>query len=158
MSIKLPGVIPWNENGKSAGLPSHFYNFFVCFSYDFWSLFCFVLCTGNPSSCHLTASSLWTEDRAVQWCSYYFCCSRCTFGNGGCTAGCVILGQTSGICDAEGGCHCSERSIRYPLRGAGKMTIVGFVAKIAGPSIHALTGLFESPTPRKETFDSWRTL
>jgi hypothetical protein len=29
------------------------------------------------------------------------------------------------------------------------MTIVVFVAKIAGPSIHALIGLFESPTPKK---------
>ena len=36
---------------------------------------------------------------------------RCTFGNPVCTAGCVLLGQTSGVCDEEGTCHCSEKSI-----------------------------------------------
>eukprot|EP00088_Acartia_fossae_P000307 TRINITY_DN1011_c0_g1_i5.p1 TRINITY_DN1011_c0_g1~~TRINITY_DN1011_c0_g1_i5.p1 ORF type:complete len:162 (+),score=35.87 TRINITY_DN1011_c0_g1_i5:51-536(+) len=36
---------------------------------------------------------------------------RCTFGNPVCTAGCVLLGQTSGVCDDEGTCHCSEKSI-----------------------------------------------
>jgi len=36
---------------------------------------------------------------------------RCTFGNFACSASCVALGQTSGVCDGEGDCHCSERSI-----------------------------------------------
>merc|ERR1711872_1048162 len=36
---------------------------------------------------------------------------RCTFGNWACTTGCVFLGQTSGICDADWNCHCSEKSI-----------------------------------------------
>jgi len=36
---------------------------------------------------------------------------RCTFGNAGCSTGCAFLGQTSGLCDDEGTCHCSERSI-----------------------------------------------
>merc|ERR1719436_526178 len=36
---------------------------------------------------------------------------RCTFGDWACTAGCVMLGQTSGICDQENTCWCSERSI-----------------------------------------------
>eukprot|EP00088_Acartia_fossae_P035505 TRINITY_DN36602_c0_g1_i1.p1 TRINITY_DN36602_c0_g1~~TRINITY_DN36602_c0_g1_i1.p1 ORF type:complete len:159 (-),score=21.33 TRINITY_DN36602_c0_g1_i1:98-574(-) len=36
---------------------------------------------------------------------------RCTFGDWMCTAGCVMLGQTSGICDEDWNCHCSERSI-----------------------------------------------
>eukprot|EP00090_Calanus_glacialis_P012028 TRINITY_DN2046_c0_g1_i1.p1 TRINITY_DN2046_c0_g1~~TRINITY_DN2046_c0_g1_i1.p1 ORF type:complete len:162 (-),score=44.14 TRINITY_DN2046_c0_g1_i1:93-578(-) len=36
---------------------------------------------------------------------------RCTLGNWACTASCVTLGQTSGICDAEGDCICSEKSI-----------------------------------------------
>merc|ERR1712032_1068049 len=36
---------------------------------------------------------------------------RCTFGNWACTAGCVGLGQTSGLCDDAGVCHCSARSI-----------------------------------------------
>lgn len=31
--------------------------------------------------------------------------------NGACAASCVAFGQTSGICDADGECHCSERSI-----------------------------------------------
>merc|ERR1711913_78831 len=30
---------------------------------------------------------------------------------GVCSASCVTLGQTSGICDGEGECNCSERSI-----------------------------------------------
>ena len=29
---------------------------------------------------------------------------RCTFGDVGCTTGCVLLGQTSGICDDNGKC------------------------------------------------------
>ena len=37
---------------------------------------------------------------------------RCTLGNWACTASCVTLGQTSGICDGEGECQCSEKSIR----------------------------------------------
>merc|ERR1712210_180527 len=36
---------------------------------------------------------------------------RCTFGNWACTAGCVGLGQTSGLCDDAGACHCSAKSI-----------------------------------------------
>merc|ERR1712062_916250 len=36
---------------------------------------------------------------------------RCTLGNWACSASCVTLGQTSGICDGEGECNCSERSI-----------------------------------------------
>jgi len=36
---------------------------------------------------------------------------RCTFGNWACTAGCVALGQTSGLCDDAGKCWCSESSI-----------------------------------------------
>ena len=36
---------------------------------------------------------------------------RCTFGDGGCTAGCVVLGQTSGMCDDENDCWCSEKRI-----------------------------------------------
>merc|ERR1739848_80321 len=36
---------------------------------------------------------------------------RCTLGNWACTTSCVTLGQTSGICDNEGECQCSERSI-----------------------------------------------
>jgi len=37
---------------------------------------------------------------------------RCTFGDWACSAGCVLLGQTSGICDEDWNCHCSERSIQ----------------------------------------------
>ena len=37
---------------------------------------------------------------------------RCTLGNWACSASCVTLGQTSGICDQEGDCICSEKSIR----------------------------------------------
>jgi len=36
---------------------------------------------------------------------------RCTFGNWACTAGCVMLGQTSGVCDADWNCHCSANKI-----------------------------------------------
>jgi len=36
---------------------------------------------------------------------------RCTFGDWACTTGCVMLGQTSGVCDDDWVCHCSERSI-----------------------------------------------
>merc|ERR1712203_44081 len=36
---------------------------------------------------------------------------RCTLGNWACTTSCVALGQTSGICDGEGECNCSEKSI-----------------------------------------------
>ena len=36
---------------------------------------------------------------------------RCSLGNFACTASCVTLGQTSGICDDEGSCVCSEKSI-----------------------------------------------
>merc|ERR1712168_1721772 len=36
---------------------------------------------------------------------------RCTLGEWACSASCVTLGQTSGICDAEGECICSEKSI-----------------------------------------------
>merc|ERR1719225_2170331 len=39
---------------------------------------------------------------------------RCTLGNWACKASCVVLGQTSGICDGEGECKCSERSISLP--------------------------------------------
>merc|ERR1711997_1139945 len=39
---------------------------------------------------------------------------RCTLGNWACSASCVTLGQTSGICDGEGECNCSERSISLP--------------------------------------------
>ena len=38
---------------------------------------------------------------------------RCTLGQWACSASCVTLGQTSGICDGEGDCICSERSIRW---------------------------------------------
>ncbi|XP_023325302.1 teneurin-3 [Eurytemora carolleeae] len=44
----------------------------------------------------------------VPLCSAGF---RCTFGNWACTTGCVFLGQTSGVCDANWDCHCSEKSI-----------------------------------------------
>ena len=37
---------------------------------------------------------------------------RCTLGNWACSASCVTLGQTSGICDGDGNCICSEQSIR----------------------------------------------
>ena len=37
---------------------------------------------------------------------------RCSLGNFACTASCVTLGQTSGICDGDGNCICSEQSIR----------------------------------------------
>ena len=37
---------------------------------------------------------------------------RCSLGNWACTTSCVTLGQTSGICDDEGACICSEKSIR----------------------------------------------
>jgi len=36
---------------------------------------------------------------------------RCSLGELACSASCVTLGQTSGICDAEGDCICSEKSI-----------------------------------------------
>merc|ERR1712226_102121 len=36
---------------------------------------------------------------------------RCSLGNFACTTSCVTLGQTSGICDDQGDCNCSERSI-----------------------------------------------
>jgi len=36
---------------------------------------------------------------------------RCTLGNWACTASCVALGQTSGVCDGDGDCICSEKSI-----------------------------------------------
>merc|ERR1711872_1196058 len=36
---------------------------------------------------------------------------RCSLGEWACTASCVTLGQTSGICDSEGDCNCSEKSI-----------------------------------------------
>merc|ERR1711953_1256154 len=39
---------------------------------------------------------------------------RCTLGQWACSASCVTLGQTSGICDGEGECNCSERSISLP--------------------------------------------
>merc|ERR1711997_954712 len=36
---------------------------------------------------------------------------RCTLGGDeGCSAGCVLLGQTSGTCDDDGECWCSEKS------------------------------------------------
>ena len=39
---------------------------------------------------------------------------RCTIGGDrGCSAGCVILGQTSGTCDDNGECWCSEKSIDF---------------------------------------------
>ena len=37
---------------------------------------------------------------------------RCTLGEWACSASCVTLGQTSGICDSERECICSEKSIR----------------------------------------------
>merc|ERR1711893_240917 len=37
---------------------------------------------------------------------------RCRLGgNVACTASCVALGQTSGVCDEENDCNCSEKSI-----------------------------------------------
>merc|ERR1711944_273498 len=36
---------------------------------------------------------------------------RCSIGETACSAGCVVLGHTSGICDDERECWCSERSI-----------------------------------------------
>merc|ERR1712117_808539 len=36
---------------------------------------------------------------------------RCSLGEFACTASCVTLGQTSGLCTDEGECQCSERSI-----------------------------------------------
>merc|ERR1719219_2443841 len=43
---------------------------------------------------------------------------RCSLGNLVCSASRVTLGQTSGICDNEGECICSERSISLSdLRG-----------------------------------------
>merc|ERR1712133_48714 len=36
---------------------------------------------------------------------------RCTLGEWACTSSCVVLGQTSGICDEDGECNCSEKSI-----------------------------------------------
>merc|ERR1712062_903319 len=36
---------------------------------------------------------------------------RCTLGEWACSASCVTLGQTSGICDSESDCICSEKSI-----------------------------------------------
>merc|ERR1719384_2780583 len=36
---------------------------------------------------------------------------RCTLGEWACSASCVTLGQTSGICDSENDCICSEKSI-----------------------------------------------
>merc|ERR1712184_191176 len=36
---------------------------------------------------------------------------RCTLGEWACTASCVTLGQTSGLCTDEGECQCSEKSI-----------------------------------------------
>ena len=41
---------------------------------------------------------------------------RCTLGDWACSASCVTLGQTSGICDSENDCICSEKSIRYLVR------------------------------------------
>ena len=39
---------------------------------------------------------------------------RCTIGGDkGCSAGCVVLGQTSGTCDDDGECWCSEKSIDF---------------------------------------------
>ena len=38
---------------------------------------------------------------------------RCTFGNWACSAGCVLLGQSSGLCDDHGACWCSENSINF---------------------------------------------
>ena len=37
---------------------------------------------------------------------------RCSIGEFACSASCLTLGQTSGICDGEGECLCSEQSIR----------------------------------------------
>ncbi|XP_040574278.1 uncharacterized protein [Lepeophtheirus salmonis] len=36
---------------------------------------------------------------------------RCFFGDWACTAGCTVMGQTSGICGHDGKCWCSERRI-----------------------------------------------
>jgi len=38
---------------------------------------------------------------------------RCTFGDTACSAGCVILGHSSGTCDDDGKCWCSERDIDF---------------------------------------------
>ena len=39
---------------------------------------------------------------------------RCTIGGDkGCSAGCVLLGQTSGTCDDDDECWCSEKSIDF---------------------------------------------
>merc|ERR1711962_1629885 len=38
---------------------------------------------------------------------------RCTFGDWACSAGCVALGHSSGTCDDNDGCQCSERSISF---------------------------------------------
>jgi len=47
----------------------------------------------------------------VLHCSLVMGGFRCTLGQWACSASCVTLGQTSGICDAEGECICSERTI-----------------------------------------------
>ena len=36
---------------------------------------------------------------------------RCTFGDTACSASCVVLGHTSGNCDQDRECICSERPI-----------------------------------------------
>ena len=51
----------------------------------------------------------------VLHCSLVMGGFRCTLGQWACSASCVTLGQTSGICDAEGECICSERTIRSGL-------------------------------------------
>merc|ERR1712024_380665 len=38
---------------------------------------------------------------------------RCTFGDWACKAGCKVLGQSSGTCDDQNKCWCSERAISF---------------------------------------------
>jgi len=38
---------------------------------------------------------------------------RCFFGDWACSAGCKALGQSSGTCDDDDKCWCSERSISF---------------------------------------------
>merc|ERR1712223_1954484 len=38
---------------------------------------------------------------------------RCFFGDWACSSGCKVLGQSSGTCDDDGKCWCSERAISF---------------------------------------------
>merc|ERR1712170_7646 len=57
---------------------------------------------GPPLSLFLALTSMVAFSRAG---------FRCTLGDWACSASCVTLGQTSGICDSENDCICSEKSI-----------------------------------------------